>query len=256
MMTLQKELSHPGYTAEAIGQRAPSVKIGVLVACAQLGDTPNTSDLRDAFLRFLRRPPIWDLVYGLTYVSNDMSWHSYVSNGRLNNGAILAASQEQPEAPVASALLNLNESGTRMWGLDQRCAEILIHIQPKDVAGNPVSPLNLEQWFERLQLALEVPAAFASFLSVDVGVATSDDPPAQVGIRLDGFPNLDVLVDRGTFQLVPGSAITNSFPSYIVAAPDGKSSQHVAVETLRLWCDHALHIGGYEGELARLATTL
>jgi hypothetical protein len=90
------------------------------------------------------------------------------------------------------------------------------------------------------------------FISDDLGLATLDDPPAQIGIRLESYPNLGVLVDPGDLQPVSGSALSNSFPSYIVATPEGRSPQQVAVDTLRLWCDHVLHLDGYEAELKRI----
>jgi hypothetical protein len=253
MMTLQKELSHPGYSSAVFGQRSQSVRIGVLTACAPLEDSPSTTELRDAFLRFLRSQPIRDLTRALTAVTDGLSWHTYVSNGRLTNGAVLTRTPEQTEAPVVSAILNLNEISTSgRWGLDPRYAELLLHIQPRDSTNDSAQPRDLEHWFDVLVLALALPAAFSSFLKEDLGLATYDDPSTQVGVRIDGYPDLAVLVDSGAFQPIPGSAITNSFPSYMIASPGGKTPARAVADTLRLWCDHALHVGGYEAELKRL----
>jgi hypothetical protein len=253
MTTLQKELSHPGYMAQIWADRPSSVKIGTLVACEQMGEIPSTTGLRNELLRFLGQQPVRDLVGDLTSLGRDFAWHSYVSNGRMTNGAVLAPSADQAEAPVASALLNLHEIGTRTWGTDQRFAELLLHVQPRpDAEGHPTVPFTLEEWFHRLLVSLELPRAFADFLRGSLGLSIYDDPPVQLGIRLDAYPDLGALIDTRGFEQVPGSAITNNFYSYIVAVRGGKSSQRVAVETLRLWCDHAVHIAGYESRLARL----
>jgi hypothetical protein len=252
MTTLQKGLSHPGYMSGVVGESPPSVRIGVIVACGPLGSTPTTSDLRSAFLCLLRRPPVWDLIKELTYVNTDVSWRNYASNGRINNGAVLTASDEETEAPVVSALLNLNEDGTHLWGLDSRCAEMLLLVQPRDEIGQPAPPLTLKHWFDVLVKALELPAALGYFLSTQVGTSVHDDPPAQLGIRLDSYRGIGSLVDPGQFMPIAGSSMTSSFLSYMIAERAGAAPQQAAVEMLRVWCDHGLHIDGYEGILARL----
>ena len=61
---------------------------------------------------FSTRPRIRDLIAQLTDVSADLTWRSYDGNGRITNGAVLAADDEK-KAPVASALMNLKEADTR-----------------------------------------------------------------------------------------------------------------------------------------------
>lgn len=98
--------SHPGYMIPPSEDKLPFVRIGVLVTCDQLGASPSTSDLRGRFLAFLGRPSVSELVNGLTYVGDDLTWRSYAGNGRIHNEAVLTASDEQTDAPVVSAMMN------------------------------------------------------------------------------------------------------------------------------------------------------
>ena len=253
MTTLQKSVGHPGYMSRPPGtQQPPAVRVGIMVACAPLGDEPTTSDLRDEFLNLLGRPPIWDLINRLTYVGTDLSWRSYASNGRINNGAVLTSDEKREDAPIVSALMNLSDGGARRWGQDPRCAEIMVIIEPRDEAGKPAVPGSLKEWHERLVLALEMAGAFAQFLSRDVGVQTYDDPPTQLGVSLEAGQSVGELIDAGEFTPVAGSPTSRSFVSYVIAERGGKPADRVALDMLRGWCDHALHIHGYEAELAKL----
>ena len=250
MHTFQKRLSHPGYSRPPGGE-PPAVRIGLLVACDPLRDTPSTAELRDAFLGLLEGSPIRDLVGQLTHVSCDLSWRSYDSNGRITNGAVLASDGEE-KAPVASALMNLNEADTRRWGQDPRCAELLLHIEPRGESGGPARPADLGKWHDRLVTALEVAGTFARFLSSQIGVQTHPEPPTRLGVRLDAHPSIAELVDVHDLVPVPGSSISASFLSYVIAERGGQPPKKVAAEVLRVWCDHALHVEGYDGQLARL----
>ena len=229
MMTLQKELNHPGYMGSASGQR-PSIRIGVLVAASTLGDIPTTSELAGAFLAFLREPPIWDLINRLTHVGPDLSWHSYDSNGRIKNGAVLTVSNDQTEAPVASVLMNLREAGTQSYGPAPGCAEMALRIQPQDATGGLAGPFSLGEWRDLLVLALAIPGAFASFLARQVGLVTSGETRE--------------LIDPGPFEKVAGSVMSRSFTSYLIAEQGGVPPSQVSLDVLRVWCDRALHIHG------------
>jgi hypothetical protein len=91
----------------------------------------------------------------LTSVDSDLVWHSYVSNGRITNGAVLAASADQSEAPAAAALLNLHEkTGAGVWGTDPQFTELLLHLQPRpDAEAYPRVTFTLEGWFHSRSFA-------------------------------------------------------------------------------------------------------
>jgi hypothetical protein len=255
MMITHKGFSHPGYMMQP-PEKPPAVRIGMLVACDPLGVTPTTSDLRDNFLAFLCRSPITELIQGLTYVGDELSWRSYASNGRINNEAVLTASDEQADAPVVSALMILNEAGLPLYGHDSRVAELVLHVEPRDKDGQPAPAADFKAWHESFVRALAVPGVFAQFLSQDVGIATYDDPPAQLGVQLSAYRSVTQLVDPGGLRTVAGSQPSNWFLGYMIAERDGKGAADVAVDLLTRVCDHALHVHGYEAELYGSRTSL
>jgi hypothetical protein len=252
MMMRQKGFSHPGYMRSTTEERSPFVRIGILVACDPLGEAPTTSDLRDNFLSFLRRPPIWNLVKGLTYVGDNLSWRSYASNGRFLNEAVLTYSDDQEEAPVAAAMMVLNEAGMPRYVHDSRYAELVLHIEPRDRDGNAAALAGFKVWYDDLIRALAVPMAFALFLNQDAQVSTYDDPPVQLGVQIEAYRSISELIDAGPLHPVAGSWQSNSFLGYMIADRDGKQSGDASLDLLRRVCDHALHLHGYESELASL----
>src|ERR1700683_2479778 len=216
MAITHKGFSHPGYLRQPSDDKPPFVRVGVLVTCDPLGTAPTTSDLRDSFLAFLGRPPVSDLIGGLTYVVADMSWRSYASNGRIHNEAVLAASDDQPGAPVVSAMLNLNEDGLPSYGSNPRVAELVLHVEPRDKDGWAAPAEGFESWERSVVRAMDVAGAFARFLSEDIRVATYDAPPTKLGIELSAYRSLTQLVDPGDLRSIAGSQPSNWFFGYLM----------------------------------------
>jgi len=253
MMITHKGFSHRGYMRPPTENKPPSVRIGVVVTCDSLGSAPTTSDLRDEFLSFLRRPPVWNLIKSLTYIGDDLAWRSYASNGRLNNEAVLTSSEDQEEAPVASAMMILNEHGMPKYGHDPRVAELVLHIEPRGTDGQSAPPADFQAWHDSLVRALAVPGAFAHFLSQEASVATYDHPPAQLGVQFDAYRSISELIDPGDLRPVTGSWSSSSFLGYMIAEPAGKQATEAVIDLLICVCDHALHLqNGYEARLAKL----
>jgi hypothetical protein len=244
MNTFHKRLSHPGYGRDP-GSEPPAVRFGLLLACSPLGEKPSTTELRQAFCSLLNRPPVWSFVSQLTELPNDLAWRPYGGNGRLSIGAILAAEDSEKIAPIASAMLILHDAQATRFRQGQ-CAELILYVGPCDEVGLPAPPATLERWHERLVTALEVPAAFATFLISEVGLATYADPPTQLGVCLEAQPTIGALVDTRSLQPVAGSTATQSFPSYVIAEQGGREPAQAAVDVLRVWCDYALRVDGYE----------
>ena len=128
----------------------------------------------------------------------------------------------------------------------------MVYVEPRDGSGDPAPPAGLAAWRNRLVTALEVPGGFARFLTSQIGVKTHPDPPTRLGIRLDAHPSIAELVDTSGLVPVEGSSASTSFQHYLIAERAGQPPEEVAVDVLRVWCDHALRVEGYDGELARL----
>jgi hypothetical protein len=252
MMITHKGFSHPGYMIPPSQNKPPFVRIGVLVTCDPLAHAPTTSDLRDRFLAFLGRSPVSELANALTYVGDDLSWRSYASNGRINNEAVLVASDDQPEAPVVSAMMNLHETGLPSYGSNPRVAELLLHIEPRDEDGQVAPATALESWYGTIIRVMGIAKAFAEFLSDDIGIATYDQPSTKVGIQLSAHRSLTEIVDACDLRSVAGSQPSNWFLGYLIAEPDGSEPAEAGVELLTRLCDHGLHLHGYEAVLDKL----
>jgi hypothetical protein len=148
--------------------------------------------------------------------------------------------------------LNLTEAGTQHFMQDGRMVELVLDIEPRNISGQSAAPASFAGWRDRLVLALQVPSAFATFLTNELGLRTYDDPPTQLGFRLEAWPNLAELVDITGFAPVAGSPPRTSFPSYFKAERNRKSPAEAALDGLRVWCDHGLYISGYDVELSGL----
>jgi hypothetical protein len=121
--------------------------------------------------------------------------------------AALTASENPLEGvPVASALFVPPTAGEILYGRDSRAARLIIYVEPRTADGSVPSGSNLANWLKRFSLALAVPGAFADFLAKDVGLSTSDTPPAQLGVWLDSSHQpLTVMVDTEGLKTLPGS---------------------------------------------------
>jgi hypothetical protein len=244
MRIAHKAFSHHGYM-RASPDTPPSLRIGTLVSCDPLGPTPTTSELRSRFLAFLTQYAILDLVSVLSHIDHDVKWRSLAGNGRLMLEAAMMA-EDQEQAPVASAMLLLPEAGRSSYGGDPRCAEFVLHIEPRTPDGTPAAAISLVQWRDRFTRALAIPQALAHFLTRDLSLATSADPPAQLGLWLNTPDKMTELVDIENLNTLPGSAQANWFIGYAVADPEGASPTTTATDLLGQMCDFTLHLDGWE----------
>jgi hypothetical protein len=112
--------------------------------------------------------------------------------------------------------------------------------------------VDLAAWHERFRLALAVPRAFADFLAKDLGLATSDDPPAQLGIWLQSTQPLTTMVDTGGLRTLPGSWSQNQFIGWALTAPDGAPAEQAARELVIQLCEYTLHLDAYEQAMAKI----
>lgn len=222
------------------------------VACSPLASaTPTTSEVRSGFLSLLGQPPVMDLVRELTALGDGLAWRARDENPRHNFAAILGLPDTE-EAPVAWARLLLPEEMTRRYGRDFRCAYFVLYVEPRSADGSPAPAASLVSWHQRLSEALKLPAALAEFLAEQLGLSTSADPGAEVGVWLKAPRALTELIDVDGYASVEGSAQSNWYMGFAVADPDGQGLGDLAEAWLRQLCDSALHLDGYEADLASL----
>ena len=246
-------MSHPGYASRSTQENPPpSFRVGMSVACSPLDPaTPTTSEVRLRFLSFLGEPPVMDLVRELTALGDGLAWRARDENPRHNFAAILSLPDTE-EAPVAWARLLLPEELTRRYGRDFRPAYFVLYVEPRSADGSPAPAASLASWHQCLSEALKLPAALAEFLAGQLSLSTSADPAAEIGVWLKAARVLAELIDVDGYASVEGSAQSNWYMGFAMADPDGQPLGDVAETWLRQLCDSALHLDGYEADLASL----
>jgi hypothetical protein len=248
MRITHKAFNHMGFLRSP-EKTPPSVRIGALVACDPLGPTPSTSDLGSRFLGFLTRQPVLDLVSMMTHIDSAASWRRMAGNGRLMLEAAMMT-EDQQEVPVAAAMLLLPQPGASHFGSDPRCAELVLHIEPRNAEGSPAAAAGLKEWRDRFARTLAVPGQLADFLTHELNLAAGAEPPAQLGVFLNAHRSIAELVDPGGLRSLPGSAQSNQFIGFAIADPDGKPFEAAADDLVGQLCDFTLHLENWETVLA------
>jgi hypothetical protein len=246
---------HPGYGGRQTQETPPSVKIGMLVACEPIDPAASGSELRAKFAAFLETAAVRTLIGSLTHVDPGMSWKNLAGNGPRTLEAALTAGDDALEgAPVASALLLPSVAGESLYGRNGRSATLLLYVEPRTADGRVPPASGLEAWYERFDRGLTIPGAFAEFLAKDLGLGTSDDPPAQLGVWLQSYHPLTTMVDPQDLQTLPGASPSNWFMGWTFATPDGRSGRETARDLLSQLCEYTLHLDAFEQRLDEISS--
>ena len=244
-------MSHPGYMRRPPGAKPPTVRAAALVACSPLGPQPPTSELRSRFLSFLGGSPVMELITPMSHTGASTSWTAWGGRGRFNLEAVLTDGGEE-EAPAASALLLLPQEGMSQHGRDSRLAELVLDIELRGPEGGAPSPATLAAWHDRFTRVLHLPAALARFLTEDLGLTASDDPPAQAGVWLTASASILEMVDVERLRTLRGTRPSPQFIGWALADPAGDTGEGAAGGWLTEMCDYTLRLDGYEPVLERI----
>lgn len=248
----ENALHHPGYAGRTFENTPPSLRLGVRIACSPLDPVmPGTSEIRRAFLRALNSRAIAEFIAASTNTSG-AEWTSWEGNGRHNHAAVFTNDPEQG-APTAWARILLSDPGYPSAFRDSRCADFVLHVEPRTRSGEPAAPADLAAWQRRFIDGLRVPDAIAtSLLAGDLRLNVGEEPTTKIAIWLEGRPDLSALVDIAGFRRLRGTQMSRQFSGYAVADGDGQPTSSLAVEWLRQMCDDALRLDGYEPMLLTL----
>ena len=157
-----------------------------------------------------------------------------------------------PGDDVASARLELPD-GIRRHGRVEGYAFLVLHVEPCGADGKPATPASPASWRRRFERALQaarprdaqfrsVPGAFAALLSGELGLATSGEPPAQAGIRLEAPRDMTELVDITDLATLPGAHWLSQFMIYLAACPEGASAASAADRMTRQMLEEVLKV--------------
>jgi hypothetical protein len=237
---------HPAYVRPT-NEAPPFVKVGMVVAYLPLNPPVSGTELRAKFLTFLSAPAVSDLVRSLTTVAPSASWKSMAGHGPQTLEAALTISQDPlAETPIASAVFLPPKADESPYARNGRAATLLLYIEPRTTSGEVPPPSRLPIWTRRFRLALDVPRAFADFLSEELRTVTLNDPPAQCGIWLQSNQPLTLMVDTEGLRVLPGSSSSNWFMGWAFAEADGSSVVETARNMIEHLCEYQLHLDGYE----------
>jgi hypothetical protein len=100
--------------------------------------------------------------------------------------------------------------------------------------------------------ALEMPKAFVSFLSSELGLTTSSDPSTLFGVLLRSRNALTSMVSTDGLRMRPGASPSNWFYGYLIGDLDGVTACAASGELLTELCEYTLQVDGYEDVIARL----
>jgi hypothetical protein len=232
---LAMEITLPGTTyMRQPGDRPPWVRFVALIACGQVGDDADWPGVRAAFGAFLRKPAITDLLAGMTHASNDVSWTRQPTSTSSIIDMVM-------DGGVASARLELPD-GVKRFGRAEGYALLIVHVEPRDNDGKPAPPASPSSWHTRFEHALQLPGTFAALLSGGLGLATSGQPPAQAGIRLEASHDMTELVDITGLATLQGAHRLSQFMSYFTSDRGGASSTTVADRMTRQMLEEALKV--------------
>ena len=230
---LAMEIALPGTTyMKQPGDRPPWVRLVVLIGCGQVGEDPDWPAIRAAFAAFLQKPAVAELLADLTDAGQNAAWARQATSTSSIIDMVLGDG-------VASARLELPD-GIRRHGRVEGYALLILHVEPRGADGQTPPPASPSSWQRRFERAVQIPGEFAALLTGELGLATSGEPAAQAGIRLDAPRDLTELVDNTGLAALPGAQRLSQFMIYLTASPDGASAVSVAGKMTRQMLEEAL----------------
>ena len=129
--------------------------------------------------------------------------------------------------------------GTLRYLHDFASAVLILHFEPPAETANPPLPAGPAVWTDRLRQALDLPDALDGFLTDQLGLTTSADPPVVLGFRLDAPHDLAELIDVTDLHQLPGGQHERQAIGYLIADPDGAPP----ADAVKRAIDHILRYG-------------
>ena len=132
--------------------------------------------------------------------------------------------------------------GIRRHGRVEGYALLVVHVEPHGADGKAAPPASPSSWRRRFERALQLPGAFAALLPGELGLATSGEPPAQAGIRLEATRDMTELVDITDLTTLPSAHRLSQFMVYLAACSDGAGAVNAAERMTRQMLEEALKV--------------
>jgi hypothetical protein len=97
-------------------------------------------------------------------------------------------------------------------------------------------------WEEHLTHALQLPTALAEFLTSELGLATSGNPPAHVAVRLEAQHDLAEMINVTRMPSLPGSQHKCQATGYFIASSHGLPPADAAKQMITDVLRYALNV--------------
>ena len=248
----QQGFGHPAYMRPA-EQTPPWVRIGAVVACDPLGDAMGWQDLRARFAALLTQESIRGLICRLTSIPGDAQWRPRGTTRRSWLEADLTG-EDEATVPAASAMLFVPEDGFSLAGVQQGCAQMMLHIDFSPVRPTLISEQIIHRrppyWRNRFQEAATLPGELADWLTHQLDLRTSAEPAAHVGIMLQAKQSITEMVDVSGIRALPSTWTANQHTGWAVADPGGRSTHDLASQLMRDLSERVLHLNGTINEMS------
>jgi hypothetical protein len=239
------------------------VRVKALVACSQLEDGFSWQGLRGRFLGLMAHEWVMTLISELTVIPDTASWQPRATSRRSWLEADLTGPDPE-KVPVASAKLLLPEVGPGLMGTDHRCAELTLHVdlvQSQELVvtigeGQGFKSIieGLPFWRGQIRRALTMPGDLDGFLRSELGLTTTNDPPAQFGILLKAQKSITEIVNPGNIRALTATPpyVVNEYIGYAIADAKGRTVDDLAGEIMLDLSQRVLYLDGSQDEMSGL----
>lgn len=250
----QRSFSHPSYML-AYDKKRAAVRVGAFVACEALSSDGLTAEqMRSRMREFLGQARMMTFITTIARLPLVTEWRSQPGRGRFNLEADLM-SPDAGDAPLASALLLMPESGIMRYGTEPAGAELYLHIDlPVPDSDQAPERVSLPEWYKRFTVALGVPVALARFLTKG-GVKVFNEPQAKFAVQIQGRDlsqvGLEEVVDFDNLEALTPRKYSAQFDGWAIADPIGKQPGALAKQFLSDLCE-SVGRTGYDAILAQL----
>jgi hypothetical protein len=213
----------------------PWIRYAILLGCGTASTDFDFRAGRDRFLALLDEPPISGLIGALTRVPDDAAWSKRAAHDSAFDAILTSGSDEKA---IASARLELPD-GTHRFGRDARSAVLIIQVEaPRADAGR--AHASWREWVNRITHVLQAVPAFADFLSGQLRLEVTAQPPPTVAIRLETPKDLAQLIGTARLETLPGKQHGRQAIGYFVGFSEGTSAGDAAEQMIRHVLRYAL----------------
>jgi hypothetical protein len=195
------------------------VRFIAVVTCGPVGPDVGGKPLWSWLEEFLAKPPITELVAALAAPSDGLSWTRWAASHASTVDAMLTSGAE--DEAVASARLDVPDGKGHRIESDR--ALLMLNFEPPRNGGKPLSALKPVAWEDLIQQAVGIPRLLTEFLSRELDLSLSGEPPVVFAVRLDATSDLAELIDITGLESLPGGRHRTQAVGYFIGSSDGAS---------------------------------